>query len=303
MIERLRRFLPKTERQRRIAEAYLFVLPWLVGFVFLLLVPFITTFWQSFHQEVQLDQSVGWQAVGVKNWADAVSNDLTLRRFIIPQYLRFLCIVFPLIQVFALFCAIMLNGRFPGRGFFRAIFFLPVLIYSSSMYRVFNSNGAFSYPLYQVTLPNIVGRLLSFDVNVGNIIGTIMGVLTDIMVTSGIQILVFLAALQSVPRSLYESAYVDGCTEWEAFWKITLPVISPFVLLNVIYTLIESFTAAWNTLPEYILDLIVRGRLLNNLDMGYGSAVAMLFTTFILLLVLAGLGLARKRVFYSGERY
>ncbi|MGE5528326.1 MAG: carbohydrate ABC transporter permease [Patescibacteria group bacterium] len=292
------------ERTRQTVSTYLFMLPWIVGFIALVVVPFFTTLWQSFHQEMRTQDGVGtaWAWTGLGNWSYAFSSDFVLRTDIFPNYLRFILFRFPLIQVFALFCALLLNRHFVGRGFFRAIFFVPVLIFSSSVYKVLLDNGGFAYPLYQMQLPEIVERLIFRQGDFAQVFGVVAGTMVDIMITSGVQILVFLAALQGIPGSLYEAAYVDGCTEWESFWKITLPMISPFILLNVIFTLIESLTAPWNTLPQYIIDLVVTGRFNDSLDMGYASAVAFLFFGIVLVLVLAALGLGRRLVFYSGER-
>lgn len=289
---------------RRNVHAYLFMLPWLIGFVAFVVVPFASTLWHSFHQEIRTPSGVGtaWTWTGLDNWSYALSTDLILRTEILPNYLRFLAFRFPLIQVYALFCALLLNRKFAGRGFFRAVFFVPVLIFSSSVYKVLQDNGGFAYPLYQMQLPDLVERLLFRQGEFAHVFGVVVGTTVDIMITSGVQILVFLAALQGIPSSLYEAARVDGCTEWEGFWKITLPMVSPFILLNVIFTLIESLTAPWNTLPQYIIELVVSGRFRDSLDMGYASAVACLFFGIVLAMVLAALGLGRRFVFYAEER-
>lgn len=285
-------------------HAYLFILPWLIGFIAFVAVPFTSTLWQSFHQEIHTQSGVGtaWTWAGLDNWSYALSTDLILRTEILPNYLRFLVFRFPLIQVYALFCALLLNRKFAGRGLFRAVFFVPVLIFSSSVYKVLLDNGGFAYPLYQMELPDLVERLLFRQGDFALIFGVIIGTTVDIMITSGVQILVFLAALQGIPSSLYEAARVDGCTEWEAFWKITLPMVSPFILLNVIFTLIESLTAPWNTLPQYIIQLVVSGRFRDSLDMGYAGAVACLFFGIVLVMVLVALSLSRRLVFYAEER-
>lgn len=292
-----------TGRQgKQIAYGYLFLVPWIIGLVGFVVIPFGQTIWQSLHEEARLASGdVFWKWVGIGNWAYAVSDDLWLRNYIIPDLLTFILYRFPLIQVFAMFSALMLNARFPGRGLFRALFFLPVLIYSSALYENFNANGAFAYPMLTLEWPDIIWRILQKG-DAMLVVGDLVMNITDVMITSGVQILILLAALQSIPSSLYEAAHVDGCTEWEAFWKITLPMVSPFVLLNMVYTLAESFTAPWNLLPNYLMNLISTGRNSGGLDQGYASTVGLLFFLAIALLVLAVFAASRKLIYYAYEK-
>ena len=107
-----------------------------------------------------------------------------------------------------------------------------------------------------------------------------------IMWSSGVQILIFLAGLQSISGSIYESAKVDRATEWEMFWKITVPMIMPILQVNVVYTIADSFTDYNNKLLQY-----VNTKMFGTIDYGLGSAMAWIYflISFVILLVLLGI--------------
>jgi ABC-type sugar transport system permease subunit len=121
--------------------------------------------------------------------------------------------------------------------------------------------------------------------------------LTIIFWKTGVQILLFLAGLQGISPSLYESARCDGATEWENFWKITLPMISPVILLNLIYTLVDSFTDINNRMMTYIKDTAFI-----KIQMGYASAMGWIYFLFIFVLLILVFVLTRRLVFYTGEK-
>ena len=116
----------------------------------------------------------------------------------------------------------------------------------------------------------------------------------DIVIASGVQILIFLAGLQGISPSLYEASNMEGATGWENFWKITFPMISPLILVNAIYTIIDSFTSANNELMTEIKTTIF-----SQLKYGYGSAMAWIYFLLIAVIILVVGGLIARKVFYT----
>jgi len=162
----------------------------------------------------------------------------------------------PLIIFFSLFMAILLNREFPGRLMVRAVFFLPVVLAVPAIQATLNmvmimmadgmvdmgaetASGADSY----FSAASLAMIFVDFGVphNIIDFIVGTMGRLHTIIRSSGVQILIFLAALQAIPRSMYEAAQVEGTTAYESFWKITLPIISPMIVTNMVYTIVDIY--------------------------------------------------------------
>ena len=111
------------------------------------------------------------------------------------------------------------------------------------------------------------------------------------------QILLFMSGVQAIPPQLYESASVDGASEWEKFWKITLPMISPVILMNLVYTIVAFFTDATNPVIDYIYK-----QSFTNQQFGYGAAMSWVYFAFALLLCGISMGVMGKFVFVSGGK-
>ena len=130
------------------------------------------------------------------------------------------------------------------------------------------------------------GKLIPYNVlsyfgaDIVDLVQTVFGRLVTVLWRSGVQILLFLAGLQSISPSLYEAARIDGATEWELFWKVTIPMISPMMLLNLVYTIVDSFTSLDNELLQYI-----RTAGFTNAEFQYSSALGWIYFAFIGVLV------------------
>ncbi len=195
----------------------------------------------------------------------------------------------PVIIVFSLFIAVLLNQEFRGRALARTVFFLPVVIGSGIVISIIQGdqmsneviNGTRAAGLFESG--SIFDMLEESGLN-SDLIGTMMGIVNNIFELSwhsGLQIILFLAALQTVPDQLYEVARVEGATSWEIFFKITLPMITPILLVNIIYTLVDTFTDYGNSLLVYILDL---GKKLN---FEYSAALGNIY--FVIIFAIIGL--------------
>ncbi len=206
------------------------------------------------------------------------------------------------ITIFSLLVAVMLNGKFKGRTFVRAVFFLPVVFNSEAINAaleaaegvesVLNAAGGDAltqlFDLEQFMLGlGLPKGLVSF---LSNITSTIYRTISY----SGIQILIFLTAIQSVPRHLYEAATIEGATSYEQFWKITLPMVSPMILTVVVYTIVDSF------LRSEICDIM--DKVYNNSEYGYYAAMSWLYILTSALIMVIIVGILSKVVFYYDEK-
>ena len=210
----------------------------------------------------------------------------------------------PLVVIFSLFIAVILNQKFKGRTFARAIFFLPVIIATGPVYKIINGDmdstgntGAGQFSTMFST--DLVGELFQFlgiyglSDNMSTLIQTIADNIFGIVWSAGIQILLFLAALQNIPPSAKEAAQMEGATAWEYYWKITFPYVSPFILANLIFTVIDSFTSPTNKVMGRILAM--------KEDWKFGEASAMAWIYFLIVLVAIAIvsAIVNKFIYYE----
>lgn len=287
--------------QKRNLAGWLFISPFLLGFAFFFLYPFAQSiaFSLSKLELVKDGFSLSW--VGLENYRYAFrvhptyARDLTTTVFNTAKNA-------PLILVFSFFAACLLNQDFKGRMVARTVFFLPVILSAGVLFRMESLNyvmkisavdpSASGTRVSSVVIPFLQTiRLPAFFVDY---ILYAVRIIPAVIRSSGIQILVFLAGLQSVPPSLYEAADVEGATGWERFWMITLPMLSPLILTNLVYTIVDSFTAGDNQLIDLIRSTILSGA-------GYGVSAAMAWVYFVIIgLILAlAIKLISRRVFYQ----
>lgn len=197
---------------------------------------------------------------------------------------------FPLTIVLSLIIAVLLNRDIKCRGFFRVVFFIPFLLGSGEIMRQLLNQG-----VDRAVLNVMDGRLIPYNVlsyfgdTIMEAVSTVLGLLVTVLWSSGVQILLFLSGLQSISPSLYEAAKIDGATEWEIFWKVTVPMISPMLLLNIVYTLVDSFTNLENPLLEYIQQYG-----LTNAEFQYGAAMGWIYFAFIGVVVAIVFGVMQK---------
>lgn len=236
--------------RRRNLEGIIFSVPWLVGLVWFLFIPLFMSVKMSFYQVNGQDLLCNsglstW--VGLENYISVI-QDPNSGQVVLNSFLNALYQV-PVIVGFALFVAVLLKQKFPGRVYFRVFFFIPVILSGVIMSYLFNDD---------------VGSISVFNsIVAGNqffgFFGEIMAEIGHIMWRSSVEILIFLAALQSVPDILYEVVDLDGATAWESFWHITLPYVSPFVILNCIYALVDSFVDSTNPVMNLLNGMTAYG--------------------------------------------
>lgn len=246
--------------QKRSLSGYLFILPWFVGFLVFYVRSLFMTVQFSFN-ELTIDTLNGGyilEAVGLDNFIYAFRVHGTFKQILTTSVMNMLIDV-PLITFFSLFMAMLLNKKFPGRGIVRAIFFLPVILNAGAITAAMDLSaammqGGISTQAAEVTtsasntiafdIDYLIGMFMSFGLPASLLDYIIAAVarINDIIEASGVQIIIFIAALQSIPGSMYEVAKIEGATGYETFWKVTFPMVMPHIITNVVYTIVDSFT-------------------------------------------------------------
>lgn len=281
---------------------YGFIGLWLLGTLIFFLIPLVKSLWYSFN-EVSIDTgSMITEWAGFDKYKGVLTSD--------PYYTEYLRDTLietawktPMILIFSLFIAVILNQKFRGRVIARAVFFLPVIIATGPVYKIIsgdmnttgNAGGGMQFSTMFST--NLMGELLQFlgiyglSDRMSDMISAIADNVFSIVWSSGIQILLFLGALQNIPPSAKEAAELEGATAWEYFWKITFPYVSPFILANFIFTVIDSFTSPTNKVMERILAM--------GSDWKFGEAAAMAWIYFGTILAAIGMiSFAASRFIY-----
>ncbi len=284
---------------------WIFVAPFLLGFLLIYLPVFIDSIVYSFSNIVQGDEGFILENVGWANYDYILFSSSEFVQELVNSVLPLIPNVL-MIVIFSLFIAVMLNQKMRCRGIYRVVFFMPVILavgiiaeaeagnrIVSSMWEtggidtgvaggsgLINSLDIQQYLSYVNISPEFTSTITSAVNNIYGIINS-----------SGVQILIFLAGLQSISPSVYEAAYVEGASGWEVFWKITFPMISPIMYLNVIYTIIDGFTNGNNGLITLIGDVGIK-----QAKYGIGSAMAWVYTIItVILLALVMLILGRMQ--------
>ncbi|MBE6826260.1 MAG: sugar ABC transporter permease [Ruminococcus sp.] len=277
--------------KRKGLYGYGFIAIWLIGTLLFFVYPLIESLRYSF---MDVRPEVGGMQgtwIGLDNYKYVFLEDQNYSKYLVSVLGDTLWKT-PLIIIFSLFIAVILNQKFKGRAFARAVFFLPVIIATGPVYSIINGNisssGASSAGQFSTMFStDLMGELFQFigiyglSDNMQTMVETVSNNIFSIIWSTGIQILIFLAALQNIPPSAKEAAQMEGATAWEYFWKITLPYVSPMILANLIFTVIDSFTAPDNLVMGRVLDM--------QRDWQYGHAAAMAWVYFVIVLAAVGL--------------
>jgi ABC-type sugar transport system permease subunit len=273
--------LGKLEK-REARYGYFFVAPWLIGVVAFLIYPLIQSFYYMWYNIRITPLGTKFTFVGTGNFTQIWMENPEFPQQLVT-YIWQTIVEVPVITVFALLIAMMLNSKIKLKGFFRLIFFLPVIIVSGPVMNMLVSEGASSIPA--MNTQSVVSALDTFlPSSAASSIGELFSNMIMILWYSGVQILIFLSALQKVDPAMYEAAKIDGGSGWECFWKITLPTIKPMILLNAVYTVIFLSGNEQNELINMIEDAMFSGT--KEKGYGYASAMAWMYSLVITLIVL-----------------
>lgn len=255
--------------KRKARAGWIFVLPFIIGFILVYLPVVYDSIRYSFFT-IKVLPGGGFELIpaGWENYRTAL--------FVNPDFVETLVkgigdmiMDIPMILIFSLFMAVLLNQKMAGRAVFRAILFIPVILSTGIMESIESQNVLGDYMedasgiedgSGQSTASEIVSAMDIEQMFQGMAVGqglveyvtVAINNIYDIVNRSGVQMLIFLAGLQSISPAIYESVQIDGATSWETFWKITFPMISPMILVNAVYTVIDSFTTNSNVVMVFI---------------------------------------------------
>ncbi len=280
---------------------YLFIAPWIAGVCVFFLWAMVQSLQFAFHR-VELSNGVILHPLenGVfDNFVKVFTTDVNFPT-ILANFGVGLVLQLPVIIAFSLIIALLLNSRIRCRGLFRLIFFLPVIIATGPVMSQLSAQGVSSVPM--VSQNALLGVLEGLPEFIYEPINNLFSSLILILWNSGIQILIFLAGLQKVPRAMYEAAKIDGASGWETFWKITLPSVKSLILLNSIYTVVTLATGGSNE----IIELIYNATYTATQGYSYAMAMSWIYTAVVaVILVIVFLLLKDKsdrKVVYEQKR-
>jgi oligogalacturonide transport system permease protein len=285
--------MKKQSLKRRDSQmGILFVSPWIIGFIVFTLFPLVYSIFLSFQNVTITPKGIKTTFVAFKNYSYAFTVDADFVQKLI-SFLQQLIVSVPIILVFSLIIALLLNQKVRLRGAFRTVFFLPVIIISGPVMNQLIQQNVTSIPnidqyaIYQYFNQNPNGFI-------NGIMLFLMGNLVYILWFSGVQILIYLAGLQKVDKQIYEAAEIDGASVWESFWKITLPSLFPMILVNTIYTIVTYSVFGLNPIIQHINDNMF------NIQTGFGYASALSWIYFIvitlaLLIAVGGMSLRGRK--------
>ncbi|MBQ7008022.1 MAG: sugar ABC transporter permease [Ruminococcus sp.] len=295
----------KSYEKRKELYGYGFVSLWIIGTVIFFLIPIVKSLIYSVSDVTIGEKSLATSFTGIENYYNALFSD---RKYssVLWSTLKETIWKTPLILIFSLFIAVLLNTKFRGRTFFRAVFFLPVIIASGPVYSIISGDmadtGNMNAEQFSTLFSNnLLGELLQFlgiygiTENMNTYITLITDNIFSIVWSSGIQIIIFLAALQNIPVSAKEAAVIEGATSWDYFWKITFPYVSPFILANFIFTFIDAFTNPTNAVMKRIFEIR------NDLNFGLSAAMSWIYFGVVLAVIAVVTLISRKWIYYGNE--
>ncbi len=254
---------------RREMKGYFFLLPWLIGFVCFFAVPLAQSFIYSLSNVKMTAAGRKMSYVGFDNYQYLFNED-TVFTGLLSGFYQEAILRLAVILVFSLIIAMMLNHDIRGKGLYRTIFFLPIIVVSGPVLQRLMDEGATTVPLIEsYGVSGIITELL--PAALANPLNGLFTQLILVLWYSGVPILIYMAGLQKIDRAVYEAALIDGAGGWVAFWKITLPAIQPMILINGVYTLVFLATSGLNNVISEI-----NSRMFNtSFGGGYGVASAM----------------------------
>ena len=297
---------------KKARAGWIFVLPFVLGF-FLIYLPIIYDSIKYSFNEIKILVGGGYRLefVGWKNYSDALFVDTSYVTTLVSGLTQLIMDI-PAIVIFSLFVAIILTQKIAGRAAFRAIFFIPVILTTGLIADIDKANTLSSYMEntsgiddgsgQQSTATEIVSVMdverlfdnMMIGREITQYVVQMVNNIFNIINRCGVQMLIFLSGLQSISPSIYESCSIDGASGWETFWKITLPMVSPMILVNTVYTIIDAFTSDDNRVMTYISTVYEQadGNVLS-------SAMSWMYFLIVILIIAAAAGILSAFVFYQ----
>ena len=292
---------------RRAVYGYLFILPFVLGFIFFMIKPLGQSLRMAMSEVVISNQGFQLNWNNFDNFKKALLVDAEFNRMLVESVGQMIIRSAATI-VFSFFVALLLNQKFKGRTLARSIFFLAVILSSGVLVGLESSNSLMAQLKDMIeesgnanSITDVLEQILVSDASGVNGISSkafktvfeIIDSIYDVAMASGIQIIIFLSGLQNISPSMYEAAQMEGCTSWESLWKITVPMVSPLMLVCWIYTIVDFFMKSDNQIMDKI-----NVQMTEMLNYGFSSAMAWIY--FVVCMALIGLSsLLISKVVYN----
>jgi len=257
-----------------------FIAPWVIGFLAFTAFPLFYCLYMAMNKVTFMTDRLEMEWLWFENFRKALFEDAEIPNKLL-QTLGQSAIIIPIIVVFALIMALMLNAKFPGRGLFRAIFFLPVVLTSGNLISILTDQGQGTISFLQSETAQVL--ITNLSGTWGTALKTVLNNFLVILWYSGVQMLLLIAGMQSINPSTFEAARIDGAGKWEILWTITLPALTPFIFISIIYTIVDQFTVSYNPVLEIITSHS------KSITTGYGYASAIAWLYFSLMLIIMGI--------------
>lgn len=295
----MKRGISLERRQKRLG--YAFIAPFLIGLVVFILWPFIQSVVFSFCNLTITDTGYRLDFIGIENYRQIFMVDPKYRQYLLTS-LGKMAIDVPVCVLFAFFVASLLNQKFGGRSAARVILFMPVIVSSGLVTKLIKGYTMETLSNSAETAAGsglsgaIVNLMDSMNLNptLVSFISSSVDRIADITTLAAVPIIIFLAGLQSISPSIFEASYIEGATKWEVFWKICLPMVSPLILVTVVYSVIDSFTNVSNAVISDI-----HSTMFENIKFGIGTAKALSYMIVMGLILAVVYKIISRFVFYQ----
>jgi len=288
-----------TYERKKSRIGFFFVLPWFFGTVFFFLRPLVESILYSFGEYEVTDSGYTVSVTGFSHYITMFTKDPDYIRNITSS-MKNMALQVPVVLIFSLFIAVVLNKKFIGNTAAKAVFFLPIIVANGAILGIINGDvfaqgiseaGKVSHMFKSEFLSTL---LLESGTNqeLVNIATGMVDSVFSLIWKSGIQILIFTAGLKTISDSMYEVAKIEGATAWEVFWKVTFPMVSPMIFVNLIYTMVDNFVDFTNPVITQI------NRMSRMMLVEQSSAMAWFY--FLVVMVAIGLiyAVINRRIYY-----
>lgn len=287
-----------TIEQRTALNGHLYVLPFYIGFIFFFLTPIIKSISYVFCN-VSFDVTgVLTEFTGLENLKYIFNKDLDFKGNLVTSVTALLWKT-PVILILSLLLAMIANINMPGKGVIRSVFFLPVILSSGVVLDTIREDdiaglmmrGSVVSANGSVVSSNSLANMLEqagLSISIVNLFINISNNIFDLLFNCGIPMLIFLSGLQGISPSLYEASSVEGATAWDNFWKITLPMIMPVALINLVYIIVDNFASSSNLVMQQVLASV------ELLKLGEASAMVWVFCVIIAVIFAVFFAVANK---------
>ena len=294
--------------KRKARAGYFFVAPFVIGIILIYIPILLDSIWFSFYDIETVQVGNRYEEIYVSHGFEFYREAIGDTKFVTALLDGLQQIVFevPAVVIFSLFIAVVLNQKMLGRAVFRAIFFVPVIISTGFMETLLSDNTVSSsmesgtdtgveQPASNEIISMLDVQSLFGSMKIGGELVTyvvaIVNGIYEYINYSGVQMLIFLAGLQSISPSIYEASQIEGATGWETFWKITFPMISPMILVNAIYSVINAFTRTTNPTMQFIMGIGVRD--------SYKAATSWIYFLVVIVIIGAVAAIMSTFIFYQ----